>query len=120
MAQIIACPDDPQLQRLGRGQAASAEVEAFAAHLEQCPAFAERLDRVLHGDTVMEAMQAQATAAEAPGDPKAALLVEQLLRLRPSVPAAADTSLPTQSFGPAAPATPPWPTTPSGPAAGPR
>ena len=43
MAVSHTCPDNPRLQQLAGGSISHEEMEAFAQHLEECPACAERV-----------------------------------------------------------------------------
>ncbi len=81
MARPDACPDEARFQSALRGQAAQADIAALASHLEGCPSCAERLDRGLAGNTLLEAMRGQATVVELPNDPALLPLVERLLQL---------------------------------------
>src|SRR5215470_19818129 len=83
MRQMTVCPEDQQLREIVAGRSA-ADDEAFAAHLEQCPACSRRLDRLLAGDTLLEAMQAQTIATDLSSNPAVPPLVQRLLKMQPA------------------------------------
>ena len=86
MVQVSACPDERQLQSILQGKASPEVQEAFADHLEQCPDCAEKLDQSLVGDTLMEALQSQATMPDHPSDSAVKALVTGLLQQGPAAP----------------------------------
>ena len=64
MANVVACPNDEVLQQLVLGTAPSAERDSWVAHLEQCSPCAERLRKLPHDDTLIEALRTKEMTAE--------------------------------------------------------
>ena len=79
------CPNDRELKQILQETAAAAAAESLADHLEGCGRCAEAVDRLLAGDTLVEAMRAQATAGAAPASPALEALVQKLSGVYPSL-----------------------------------
>ena len=88
MAEILSCPNEGELNRLLRGDSSPDAANAFAEHLEECVRCADAVDSSLTGDTLAEALQAQATPLDTPPRPLIQALIQRLGRLRPEASAA--------------------------------
>ncbi len=92
MPMTRACPDLARYQCLASGLLSSPENEALLSHLASCDACAQRLEGLVHKDTLVELIRQAQTDGETPQPETVARLVERLRKLRPKVEAAAETA----------------------------
>jgi hypothetical protein len=64
LAAVICCPEPEVLQRLLSGQLAEPQAEQLTQHLEQCAHCGEVMEKLLAGDTLLEAMRSHQTAPD--------------------------------------------------------
>jgi Leucine-rich repeat (LRR) protein/tRNA A-37 threonylcarbamoyl transferase component Bud32 len=102
MNPVTTCPSEQELQRILRGEAPPDTAEAFAGHLEQCERCSVSVEQSPAGDTLLEAMRAQATVQSAPGS-YVPSLIQRLVRLHP-VESVVSIVKATESGAPAVPA----------------
>src|SRR5271170_7054869 len=82
MDQVSLCPNDAALDELLSGAAAPDTAEAFARHLELCLVCAERFDRSLARDGLLEAMEAQGRRPDPAASPAVQVLIQKFISLR--------------------------------------
>jgi serine/threonine protein kinase/Leucine-rich repeat (LRR) protein len=87
MAKPIICPSDSEIQQLLRAECPPEQLESFAEHLERCSRCGDALDRLLAGDTLLEAARAQSTAV-AYGNPYVQSLLSRINQVLRGEPAA--------------------------------
>jgi Leucine-rich repeat (LRR) protein len=80
MSPVISCPSAEQLESILRGQAPPETVESFVAHLEHCEHCSAAVEKSLADNTLLEAIQLQATVPNAPAGYVLAL-IQRLVRL---------------------------------------
>ncbi|MBI1914599.1 MAG: serine/threonine protein kinase [Planctomycetes bacterium] len=84
MPANLPCPDVQAFQQLLQCQVPLSEGEQLVRHLEECPACADSVERLLATDTLADAVRTQEGAAERPRNERVENLIQQLCQLRPA------------------------------------